>query len=118
MKYLLTILGLSLCLAATLSAQNTPGSEQPAKKIVVHDKNGTHVQSTYPSDKVRCVYYITSTNVTGSHIPAYYCRYQGRNYPIGQSSPGRGFGIDDIGATGALNVGGALRSLDPSFAGH
>lgn len=118
MKHLLIALGLGACLAATASAQNSPGSERPAKKIIVQGRNGKHVEvAAYPSDKEHSVYYITTANTVGSHIPAVFCRYQGHNTAMHQSSPGSGYGTADIGTTGALNVQGALYTLDPAFAG-
>ena len=68
----------------------------------------------------RCVYYITTYTATGSHLPEVVTRYGGRNYVQGSfttssRSAGNVYNVSDIGLTGALTVGGALRELDPAI---
>ncbi len=115
MKHLLIALGLTFCCTAPLMAQNTPGNAlTPARATQGNTKTGPKTVSRTTKNS-RAVYYITSVNPTGSHLPLVVSRYEGRNYPMFQSSPGSNYGTGDVGATGALNVQGALRTLDPAI---
>ena len=120
MKKLVVLFGIATCLVSSLSAQNTPGNERPRAQVVTV-KAKTAAKTASPSrQNERVVYYITSVNGTGSHIPLVVRRYKGENTPMFRSEPGKTYTNGGLDTTGALDVKGALLELDPalSSAGH
>ena len=61
------------------------------------------------------VAFITTYTPTGSHIPQVVIFYKGHFYRANDFSVGNVYSGSAIEASGALNVGGALASLDPAI---
>jgi hypothetical protein len=118
MKSLLILLGIAAGFATPLSAQANPESSRTSAGRTgqhhVQASNGSAAARNL-SDQRQCIYYITAYTPTGSHIPAVFCRYQGRYFAMGSTTSRSVYTASDIGLTGALSVGGALRTLDPAI---
>lgn len=117
MKYLFALLGMAAALAAPLSVQANPEYAYTSAKAAHGSsktrKNAAVVQAP---NNTQAYYYITHYTPTGSHIPLVICKYQGHYYPMNTfAGPGAGYDQGDIATSGALSVGGALRTLDPAI---
>ena len=115
MKRSLLLLGITVGLAASLSAQTANDSYRPA----THPQGAAKAQQDAAIARAerahKSVFYITSYTPTGSNIPQVVTRYEGHNYVFSSFGHSRTYNADDIGLTGSLDVGGALRSLDPAI---
>ena len=115
MKRTLLLLSITMGLAASLSAQTANGSARPAS----HPQDAAKAQQDAAIARAvkahKSVFYITDYTPTGSHIPQVVTRYEGHNYTFSSFTNGRIYSSEDIGLTGSLNVGSALRSLDPAI---
>ena len=113
MKKILALFGAVACGFAVPSLHATPYGTEPGQ--VVPPKSAPHVAKAAPK---RAVYYITSVNATGSHLPLVVCRYNGSYY---SQSPFAVYGRPDLDRTGQLTVIGELAQRDPAItvsAGH
>ena len=115
MKRFLPLLSTFMGLAASLSAQTANDSYRPASHPQGADKARQDAAIARAVRAHKCVYYITDYTATGSHIPQVVTRYEGHNIAYNSFTRGRVYSSDDIGLTGSLDVGGALRSLDPAI---
>ncbi len=115
MKLPLLLLGITLVSGVSLSAQTANDSH----RLTRHPQDAAKArQDAAIARAVRAhksVFYITGYTPTGSHIPQVVTRYEGRNYTSDSFGHGRVYSSGDIGLTGSLDVGGALRSLDPAI---
>lgn len=116
MKYFFALLAVSAGLLTPLSVQANPNLTPRGVPVdQINHKTHKNVAPARPPKTTLPIYYITSYTPTGSHIPMVVCRYQGRYYPMNSFAPDAVYTQGDIGLSGSLNVGGALRTLDPAI---
>ena len=115
MKYLPVLLGLTLGVAGSLSAQTANDSVRPGTVHTGADKAREDARIARALKNGQPVYYITSHTPTGSLLPEVVRRYQGSYSSLSVVSHGSTYGTYDIGLTGSLNVGGALTTIDPAI---
>ena len=114
MKKQLVLLSLAAVFATpsfSLFADDAPTKASPSVASAMRTVGGkqARVVATHQS---RAVFYITNQVVTGSNIPVVVTRYQGHNTT---SSPLVNYDQTQLSTTGALNVGGALKTVDPAI---
>ena len=109
------LLSIVMGLAASLSAQTANDTHRPASRPQGADKARQDAAIARAVAAHKSVFYITDYTPTGSHIPQVVTRYEGHNYTFSSFSRSRIYSGEDIGLTGSLDVGSALRSLDPAI---
>ena len=78
-----------------------------------YDVSSTPVKVTASKAKPkRAVYYITSVQATGSHLPTVVCSYDGQYY---SQSPISVYAKPQLDRTGQLSVVGELAQRDPAI---
>ena len=102
-------MAVTVALAVPLSAK-----AGPSQTSTTGTRNRTAAAAPAPK-RPQIVYFITNREVTGSHIPEVICRYEGRDYTMSSFTNIAGYSHRSIETTGALNVGEALRTLDPAI---
>ena len=115
MKRSLLLLGIMAGTATSLLAQTANDSRRPASTPTGAAEARQDAAVARAVRHHQAVYYISSYTPTGSHLPQMVCRYEGRNYVFNSFSNSRTYSSQDVGLTGALDVGGALASLDPAI---
>lgn len=98
-------------LLVPFSVQASPGSSSAGNPA---SRGKTKARSVHaaPAPTNREVVYITSRDVTGSHIPLVVCRYNGRYNSLSTVAV---YGRPDLDRTGQLDVGGELLQTDPAI---
>ena len=115
MKHFLALLAVTLGLTASLSAQT--GSNSPT----VHPRGDAADRAQQRALIARAlkhhlsVAFITTYTPTGTHIPQVVVYYKGHFYRANDFSVGNVYSGREIEASGALDVGSALSSLDPAI---
>ena len=122
MKTALVVLGFTVALSASLSAQTVTGlkgerpeagSVQRASSRNLHPSRILVVKSRKQPPQT---YYLTNLTVTGSAIPVVIRQYKGHNQPLDS-----GFRRNDVytgtptGEYAPTDLASGLRKLDPSF---
>ncbi len=109
MKKTIALLFAAAGLLSVPAAQATPYDSTDASVTPAHVKDSK-------SKPKQSVYYITSVQATGSHLPLVVARYDGHYH---SQSPISVYGKPNLDRTGQLGVAGELNQRDPAITvGH